>query len=490
MSSGNARQRRKTTESNSQDFVSSDVNRALQEARHVVNRKKQNSNENLIEESTTVQVRNSGKKTDPFEVFISRSTITHHDNSSEDELMGGSLSDSDIARPQRTRSSSSHHKCLRKTAAGSDTNVYNTAKDATDKSLKHTNVRYRRKQGKFWTRDDDEREVLTDETQSDEEDAAQLEIDVKEECCEVVDGNHVVKKTWEARWTVCNFEALPEWLQDNEYLLTGHRPPLPSFAECFKSIWALHTETGNIWTHLIGAIAFFCLACYYLTHSEINLQEKVVFSFFFFGAILCLGLSFTFHTMSCHSITVIRIFSKLDYMGISLLIIGSFIPWLYYGFYCRRSAKITYISMVVILGIAAVIVSLWDKFSESRYRPLRAGVFVSMSLSGIIPAIHFIYTDGMRTLIDENAFYWLLAMAGLYLTGAFLYATRTPERFFPGKFDIWFQSHQLFHVFVVTAAFVHYFGISQMAMNKLARSCDVNEISNTPTSQSSLHSEL
>uniref|UniRef100_A0AC35EW02 Uncharacterized protein n=1 Tax=Panagrolaimus sp. PS1159 TaxID=55785 RepID=A0AC35EW02_9BILA len=106
--------------------------------------------------------------------------------------------------------------------------------------------------------------------------------------------------------------------------------------------------------------------------------------------------------------------------------------------------------MIVVVGIGAIVVSLWDKFSESRYRPLRAGVFVAMASSGIIPTVHFIYTDGMRTLIDENSFIWLVIMAVFYLVGAFLYATRTPERFFPGKCDIWFQSHQLFHLLFET----------------------------------------
>ena len=30
------------------------------------------------------------------------------------------------------------------------------------------------------------------------------------------------------------------------------RPELNSFSECFKSVFRIHTETGNIWTHLIG----------------------------------------------------------------------------------------------------------------------------------------------------------------------------------------------------------------------------------------------
>lgn len=56
-----------------------------------------------------------------------------------------------------------------------------------------------------------------------------------------------VRKVWEASWKNVHFKNLPKWLQDNDYLHRGHRPPLASFAACFKSIFRLHTETGNIW---------------------------------------------------------------------------------------------------------------------------------------------------------------------------------------------------------------------------------------------------
>lgn len=59
-------------------------------------------------------------------------------------------------------------------------------------------------------------------------------------------------------WKVCHYRHLPNWMQDNEYLHQGHRPPLPSFWECTKSIFRIHTETGNIWTHGLGAIFFLC----------------------------------------------------------------------------------------------------------------------------------------------------------------------------------------------------------------------------------------
>ena len=47
-------------------------------------------------------------------------------------------------------------------------------------------------------------------------------------------------------WNVCHFSSLPNWLQDNDYIHFGYRPPLPSFNACLKSIFRLHTETGMI----------------------------------------------------------------------------------------------------------------------------------------------------------------------------------------------------------------------------------------------------
>ena len=65
--------------------------------------------------------------------------------------------------------------------------------------------------------------------------------------------------------------------QDNDFLKKGHRPPLSSFRECFASIFRIHTETGNIWTHLLGVFAFLGLSLYFMTRplTEIDHQEKV-----------------------------------------------------------------------------------------------------------------------------------------------------------------------------------------------------------------------
>lgn len=52
-------------------------------------------------------------------------------------------------------------------------------------------------------------------------------------------------KVWEGRWRVTPYAVLPDWLRDSDDLPQGHRPPMPPLGACF------HTETGNIWPHLL-----------------------------------------------------------------------------------------------------------------------------------------------------------------------------------------------------------------------------------------------
>ena len=49
----------------------------------------------------------------------------------------------------------------------------------------------------------------------------------------------------------------------------------------------------------------------------------------------------------------------------------------------------------------------------------------------------FIYSLGLERSVTEASLGWLIFMGFLYITGALFYAFRIPERFFPGKVDIW-----------------------------------------------------
>lgn len=51
----------------------------------------------------------------------------------------------------------------------------------------------------------------------------------------------VLKAVSDVCWNVRHFKELPHWLQENDYLLFGHRPELGSFKSCVKSMFKLHT---------------------------------------------------------------------------------------------------------------------------------------------------------------------------------------------------------------------------------------------------------
>jgi len=147
------------------------------------------------------------------------------------------------------------------------------------------------------------------------------------------------------------WDALPSWQQDNHFILSGYRPQSNSYKKSAQSLGYLHNETVNIYTHLIGSLAFGVgsiivwnvLASRYQSASK---TDVYVFACFFLGAVGCLGMSATYHAISNHSPATNRVGNKLDYLGIVLLIWGSFIPSMFYGYGCNQEWIRMYWSMV------------------------------------------------------------------------------------------------------------------------------------------------
>lgn len=99
------------------------------------------------------------------------------------------------------------------------------------------------------------------------------------------------------------YDELPAWRQDNHYILTHYRPISNSFFTSFQSLFQLHNESVNIHSHLSGAWIFFfiALSLYAFERHPVTAADTIAFSFFFSGAVICLGISATYHTVSNHS---------------------------------------------------------------------------------------------------------------------------------------------------------------------------------------------
>ncbi len=48
------------------------------------------------------------------------------------------------------------------------------------------------------------------------------------------------------------YHELPDYLKDNEFIQKYYRSPNMPFKKTLLSLFGIHNETGNVWTHLLG----------------------------------------------------------------------------------------------------------------------------------------------------------------------------------------------------------------------------------------------
>eukprot|EP01066_Platyproteum_vivax_P021277 Platyproteum_vivax@DN9324_c0_g1_i1.p1 len=179
-------------------------------------------------------------------------------------------------------------------------------------------------------------------------------------------------------------------------------------------------------------------------------------------AINCLLSSASFHLFGVYSREWFRRLVRLDYTGITLLITGSFTPLLYYGFYCSKWYVILHHVLPSIFAsiiLLAIMNRRFFSFLKPEYAFARVSVFIGFGLSGFLPIVHMVIYNWNTQFAIWRIVGWMALTGGSYITGGMLYACRFPEKYFPGTFDIWGSSHQIFHLFVLMGAANHYIAV-------------------------------
>ncbi|KAF8155616.1 hemolysin-III related-domain-containing protein [Crassisporium funariophilum] len=272
------------------------------------------------------------------------------------------------------------------------------------------------------------------------------------------------------------WDELEDWQRDNEYIIYGYRRIQYSWSGCFASVFSyLHNETVNIHTHMWGSVLFvYLLATLNRTYVELDIattwKDSAVIGTFLSSAIFCLAASAFYHTSGCHSREVASHCHAFDYFGIVVLIVGSFYPSIYYGFFCDSRVQVFYLTSMTLAGLGAAYIVLNPEYAKPTHRGARTTVFIALGLGAVVPTTHLLLTHGHHELFTEMGVNWLLTSGALYIGGALLYANRIPERLAPGRFDFLLASHQIFHACVVLAALAHYQGVLTCLRYRMSQS--------------------
>jgi len=268
---------------------------------------------------------------------------------------------------------------------------------------------------------------------------------------------HVLHATG-SQFILRSIREAPPYLHE-PFILSGYR----AYFSCQLatiSLFRLHNQTGNIWTHLISFGIFLDLL-FRLVNTELPLLSRkldipvadiLCCYFFYFTSCCAMLFSSVYHLYGCQSEQSHHALLKLDLFGICLLIYGSFVGGLHYGFYCFPILHKVYIFNITVLIIFCIAITSMDRFQSAKYHWARVSVLALTVGSCVVPATHWLFVARPDQI--ELFFGRLLAMLALYLLGFVFYLSKFPERLCPGTFDIWGHSHQWWHICVAGAALI------------------------------------
>ena len=250
---------------------------------------------------------------------------------------------------------------------------------------------------------------------------------------------------------VLTASQVPSYLRDPG-IIVGYRKTDQSWSYYIKSIFQIHNETLNIWTHIVAALIHVVLL-YNGTGLYNFYSEKQSWPVLVFG-ICCLFStcsSVLAHIFHSKNIDIHYNLFLLDYVGVSL-----------YGYatgtialYCF-SDRPTYNIIESTYVIAHWLFCWFDfavicvtKMNTSTNWTRKIAMMVCLTfhavlLTATVARKYWLFLNGdTRYTISIANYNWIYIM---FFLQAMSYGSHLPELFRPGVFDIIGQSHQIFHV--------------------------------------------
>ncbi|WVO14646.1 hypothetical protein L204_102283 [Cryptococcus depauperatus] len=260
------------------------------------------------------------------------------------------------------------------------------------------------------------------------------------------------------------YDDLPAIWRNNEHIHAGYHSrfiplhlktgPVP----LIKSAFRLHNETVNIHSHLIPTLFIFCIIPLIILKSPLpnaHPLDTTILILYLIAATSCLISSAGWHVLSgCASRKWFEWGACVDYIGISWLIAASFGTVVYNGFYCQSHLVLFYCSINFLCGGLGSYLPFQRWFNERRNKHLRISFFLFLCFAMVAPMAHMFFQYGRKKAASFIGPFMYSIL--VYVIGLLFYAFHFPECKWPGKFDLWGSSHQLWHMGIVIAIALHY----------------------------------
>ena len=149
------------------------------------------------------------------------------------------------------------------------------------------------------------------------------------------------------------------------------------------------------------------------------------------STVICFGLSATYHLFHCMGKEEEERLTVFDYGGISILIMGSTYPPIFYSFACEPVFEIRNTFLLIITGSCILAFgSLCNStlaFSE-KFRPFRGMLFTILGISAIAPLVYLEWLNDHQYITPFSIVPWIIG-GFCYFFGAVFYIFAIPERF-------------------------------------------------------------
>ena len=217
------------------------------------------------------------------------------------------------------------------------------------------------------------------------------------------------------------------------YIHFGYRASFNmTMRKATASIFMMHCETSNIWTHLLATIYFIVNLCMILAAAgewaeQTSAQSKVLSVVSCSSVILCMTISSAFHTYNCMSASWADRLLRADFMSIGLNCItqGTCILFLAYSqwpFYRNLICISLGVIEVVLLAI-----NMMPRFTKRTNEGCKNYLFGSVVLLMVILCMVWMFC--LCTDEERERFGSQIGLAIIYLTVGFVfYGSRAPER--------------------------------------------------------------